>query len=125
MREIRIKSIPHKKHRKGIGITSGDWFTKDNIDYIKVSKMSDSRYELLVAVHELIEKSICEQDGITVNMVDKFDSSWKEHNNIEEPGNDPNAPYHKQHRIAEIVERLLAVELGVDWNQYDKEVMSL
>lgn len=125
MREIHIQSIPHKKHRKGVGVTSGDWFTKNNIDYIKVSKMSDPRYELLIAVHELIEKSICEQDGITVAMVDKFDYNWKEHDGISEAGNDPNAPYHKQHRIAEIVERLLAVELGVDWNQYDKEVMSL
>jgi hypothetical protein len=41
-----------------------------------------------------------------------------------EPGDDPRAPYHKQHVFAENIERLLAAELGVDWSAYDKEVSS-
>jgi hypothetical protein len=42
----------------------------------------------------------------------------------EKPGDDPRAPYHKQHVFAENIERLLAAELGVDWSAYDKEVSS-
>jgi hypothetical protein len=36
----------------------------------------------------------------------------------------PKAPYYRQHQIATAVERLLAVELGVDWGAYDREVSS-
>jgi hypothetical protein len=39
-------------------------------------------------------------------------------------GEDSKAPYYRQHQIATTVERLLAVELGVDWGAYDREVSS-
>ena len=41
-----------------------------------------------------------------------------------EPGNNPKAPYHQEHMFASKVERMLANELGVRWNAYDREVSS-
>ena len=45
--------------------------------------------------------------------------------NVDEPGDDPKAPYRKQHLIATGVEKLMAAELGVDWKAYDKKVNEL
>jgi hypothetical protein len=137
MKSILISTIPHHAHRKAAGETVGDWY-EDNIiiddmrgsikeeyyaeivDVIKVSKMSNVYYEFLVSLHEFVEMKLCEFAGVTEQQVDKFDESWKEHDNIEEPGNDPNAPYNCQHRIADVIERLVAIELGVDWNAYEE-----
>jgi hypothetical protein len=41
-----------------------------------------------------------------------------------EPGDDAKAPYHREHVFATKIERLLAVELGVNWRDYDREVSS-
>jgi hypothetical protein len=59
--------------------------------------------------------------------VDKFDRAYeakRKPGDDSELGDDPRAPYHKQHVFAEKIERLLATELGVDWPDYDKEVSS-
>ena len=40
-------------------------------------------------------------------------------------GADPNAPYHSEHVFAEIVERMLALELGVNWERYTAAVREL
>lgn len=125
MKPIHIRAIPHQDHRKEAGDTVGDWYTKFGSNVIEVSEMSDWRYEILVSIHELVEKVLCDHAGITEKQVDEFDFNWKEHDNIEEAGNDSRAPYHKQHKIANVIERLLAIELEVNWNEYEKEIMSL
>ena len=35
------------------------------------------------------------------------------------------APYYREHQFATCVERLLALELGVEWNKYDEVVSGL
>jgi hypothetical protein len=150
MKQIWISSIPYEKQRYR---TVGDWYESSNpilgkFTRIDVSEMSDERYEILVAIHELVEKVLCDKTGITEKQVDDFDMSQHEYENIrltfpedfsdkcrycdkkesehfDEPGNDPRAPYHKQHKIAEIIERLLAIELDVNWEEYEKEINSL
>jgi hypothetical protein len=95
---------------------------------IRVSQMSELRYEWLIAVHELVEALLCEKAGITPADVDEFDFAWQRiqaPGEVTEPGNDPIAPYHRQHRFASIVEELMAMELGVDWSSYSSEVNSL
>jgi hypothetical protein len=125
MKTIRIRSIPHESHRLEAGDTVGDWYEDvAKVIHIEVSEMSDTRYELLVAIHELIEKVLCDDAAIDEKEVDKFDSNWKEHDGIDEAGNDPDAPYHYQHKMADVVERLVALGLNVDWNKYNDEVMS-
>ena len=125
----RIVTIPHRAHRYK---TVGDWFKDaDGFDMIEVSAMSDPRYELLVAFHEFIESELCKQRGISEARVTAFDKKFEKerakflHSADAEPGNDPRAPYRKEHFTAETMERLLAVELGVDWAKYSVEVGKL
>lgn len=124
--KITIETIPHDQHRYP---TVGDWYFNDNGDLtIKVSQLSDWRRECLVAVHELVEVLICKQDGVSQESVDKFDKDFEAHrhpDNEDEPGDEPTAPYVKQHCIATGIERLLAANLGVNWKEYEQELNDL
>jgi hypothetical protein len=126
---IAIKTIPHSEHRYP---TCGDWWwTPDGDLEIRVSKMSDWRYEVLVGFHELCEVLICKHLGITQAEVDAFDIKFEAdrelgiHTEDEEPGDHKDAPYRVQHFIATNCERILALALGVNWADYDNEVVSL
>ena len=126
MQTLIISSIPHGEHRLEAGDTVGDWYKdKEGNTRIEVSEMSDPRYEFLVALHEQVEKVLCDHAGITEKQVDEFDFNWKEHDGITEAGIDIKAPYLPQHMIATQIERIVAEALEVDWEAYDKEVMSL
>ena len=46
---------------------------------------------------------------------ERAEGKWDEN---AEPGDDPRAPYKTEHCLAEIIERLVARELGVDWKQH-------
>lgn len=128
--QVHIHTIPHEKQ---VYPTVGDWRFNDAGDLdIYVSKMSDWRYEMLVAVHELVEVLLCKQRDIPQASVDDFDIAFEkireqfsETIGDQEPGNMVSAPYYHEHQLATSVERLLAVELGVDWDTYDAEVGSL
>ena len=123
--DIWIKVIPHDRQRYP---TVGDWYEQDGTLFINVSAMSDWRYQVLVAVHELVETAICRQRGITQEAVDSFDLAFEKaraEGNLDEPGDDPQAPYRREHFFATNVERLLADQLGVDWDAYDREVATL
>jgi len=120
---VKIEIIPHEKQRYP---TVGDWVFDDagNLT-IYVSKMSDWRREILVAVHELCETAMCKQDGVTQEEVDAFDKAYEANRpegDDSEPGDDPKAPYRRQHFVATNIERTLARELGVDWEDYADEV---
>lgn len=122
---IIIKTIPHSAQRYP---TCGDWLYEDGQLHIRVSKMSDSRFEFLVALHELVEVKLCEWSGVTQEMVDKFDMDYEKHrhpNDNSEPGDSPDAPYRFQHCLATGVERIVAAVLGVDWLEYEKAIDAL
>jgi len=122
--KIVIETIPHEQQRY---TTVGDWFfDKDGTLQIKVSALSDNKREMLIAVHELVEVLTCGYEGITQEVVDKFDMrfSFVEHPD-EEPGDSPEAPYKSQHCLATGIERILAAHWGVDWKTYEKELSDL
>ena len=122
---IIIETIPHKRQRYE---TCGDWYFRKGVLHIKVSKMSDWRREMLVAVHELVEVLLCKDRGITTAEVDAFDKAFEKARapgNEDEPGDDPKAPYRKEHFFATNIERLLSAELRVDWAKSDKEINGL
>lgn len=146
---IVAESIPHNTQRYP---TTGDWWFDDAGLQVRVSLMPDSRYELLVGIHEMIEAVLCQHAGIAEEKVSAFDKlyeDWREainehppgtHTNQElrqqfecnctptnesEPGDDSHAPYYKQHQIATGIERILAAELGVDWNAYEEANLAL
>lgn len=124
---IDIKTIPHNTQRYE---TVGDWyFNPDNNRLtIRVSCMRNKLYEFLVARHELDEAMLCVQRGINEKEVTLFDIQFEKNRkfgNTDEPGDDPAAPYRKEHFTATSFERLMAAELGVDWRKYEEAVNSL
>ena len=123
---IHIKTIPHKHQRYE---TVGDWFydERGNLQ-IRVSEMPDARFELLVAVHELLEALDCDEHGVEQEVVDQFDMQYERDRHIgddSEPGDSRMAPYYEEHQFATGVERLFAQRLGVNWRDYEKAVNEL
>lgn len=124
--KIIIETIPHKSHRYP---TVGDWFRdSENTLHIKVSEEIGDKSALLVALHELIEVTLCEERGITCDQVDKFDKAYENarpEGDESEPGDSPDAPYRREHFFATNIERLMAAEMGVDWSEYDASINAL
>jgi hypothetical protein len=122
---IVIDTIPHSQQRYP---TVGDWqIDKAGNLHVTVSKMSDQRYEFLVGMHEAIEAYLAIHAGVSPEAVDKLDRAYEAKRKLgddSEPGDDAKAPYHREHVFATKIERLLAVELGVNWSAYDREVSS-
>ena len=123
---ISIRTIKHDDQRYP---TVGDWIWSKNGDLIiNVSDMGNKKYEFLVAFHELIEVMLCKERGITQEEVDYFDIGYEAKRNFgdnSEPGDDTKAPYYNEHQFATCLERLMALELGVNWKEYDEKVNSL
>ena len=124
--KIIIETISHKEQAYP---TVGDWRRDaDGTLRIRVSEEIGDKHALLVAVHELIEVALCEDRGITMQAVDDFDKAFeaaRAPGNTDEPGDDPAAPYRKEHFFATSLERLFAAELGVDWMKYGEAVDAL
>jgi hypothetical protein len=125
--DIEVKVIPHSCQRYP---TVGDWifdraFTKLTI---YVSQMGDWRYHYLAALHEQVEAMQCYNDGVSEEAVSLFDIQYEKNrpeNDFSEPGNDPNAPYHLQHKLATSIEMQVAQALGINWEEYDAAVNAL
>ncbi len=124
--KVKIKTIPHQGQRYP---TCGDWYWEGDTLIIKVSKMSDWRYEALVAFHEFAEAMMCKEQNISEHDITNYDIDFEfqRANGVVdgEPGDSEHAPYRGQHFVATNLERILAHELGVDWSKYDKEVSNL
>jgi hypothetical protein len=123
MLKIHIETIPHEQHRYPM---VGDyWDESDGTLQVRVSEMGDPRYEFLVAFHELIEKELCRQRGISEPEVTRFDMQFEAereqglHGLTDEAGDAPDAPYRREHVFATNLERMLAHEMGVDWSTYE------
>lgn len=119
--KIRIQTIQHYLQRYN---TVGDWYKgkHDGSLNIEVSQMDNWRYEALIGIHELVEALLCIHEDITQEMVDAFDIAYDVTQGDGEPGDDPAAPYHRQHCIATGVERVLAPLFGVKWSDYERAI---
>jgi hypothetical protein len=131
MLHIYIDTIPHVEQRYP---TVGDYWVQPGLDTfptrheIRVSEMQDRDYEFLVALHELVEMYLCEKRGISEESITQFDKDFESKRakgNVDEPGNSLAAPYHAEHIFATTIEQLVAAELGVNWDDYDKTVNEL
>jgi hypothetical protein len=124
--KIVIDTTPHADQRYP---TVGDWWVEDDGTWhIRVSDMGDWRYELLVALHELVEFAICQHEKVSEQEITAFDVAFEKRRpegNVDEPGDEPAAPYQREHCIATGVERIVAALLGVKWKEYDEKVNSL
>ena len=108
--------------------TVGDWYDDGEHLTVKVADMGNDDYHLLVLIHELVEAYLCRKAGVKEEDVSAFDIEFEKNRkegNTDEPGDEPEAPYFLQHQSATRVERQLAAELGVNWNEYDEFVCNL
>ena len=126
---ITIETIPNDTQDYP---TVGNWKWKNENELeIFVSNMGNWKYEFLVAYHELLEVMLCKDRGITQKEVDDFDINFENerlaglHDIDEEPGYAIDCVYKKEHFMAEVVERIVADQLNVDWVMYDKTVQEL
>ena len=123
---INIETIPHENQRYP---TVGDYWYEDGLEQVRISKMMDWRYEILVTVHELVEMTITKHRGISEEAITAFDVAFEKDREAGlasgEPGDQPDAPYRREHFFATNLERLLAAELDVDWFEYDQYVNGL
>ena len=124
---ITIKTIPYREQRYE---TCGDYFlAPDGSTQFRVNEMGNADYEFLVSIHEQIEEHLTRRRGLKEPDIMAFDLAWEKereegkHGDDEEPGHDLRAPYHKEHVMAENIERMIALEMGVDWNAYGKAVI--
>lgn len=125
MKRVLLQSILHKHQTYE---TVGNYETAHGFSLISVSDMGNTQYEQLVAVHELIEMILTQARGISEQHITDFDKAFemiRQPGNTDEPGDDPRAPYQKEHQFATKIERLLAAELGIDWDTYEQTVMGL
>lgn len=64
-------------------------------------------------------------------MVDEFDFKFEQNDanrktpGGDEPGDEPKAPYHRQHSIATAFERILAERWGLNWKEKEAELYAL
>lgn len=120
--DILIRVIPESQMRPEVN--GADWYfdTEGNLQ-VRVSPMSDWRYETLLAIHEAVEAIMCKFNGVTQKSVDEFDLEYdKTHTFDLNAGDDPAAPYKLEHTFATAIERILAGVLKVDWLTYDTEL---
>lgn len=124
-----VEVIPHNEQRYE---TPGDWIVYPSGDIaVFVSDLGNWKYHALMGIHELSEALICREMGITQEQVDAFDKDFEvarangAHAVGAEPGAQPDAPYRVAHFIAETIERVLAVALGVNWDDYGFRVEAL
>lgn len=121
---IIIETIDHNKQAYE---TPGNWYYDENGDvHITVSK-TNSKYEFLIAVHELIEFTLCQLKGIDEKTVTDFDLRFEDMRKSfpdligkKEPGNDDNAPYFHEHAMATKLERWLADSILGDGGNYQE-----
>lgn len=123
MKYISIQFIPHSQQ---LYDTPGDWQAVEDVELsIQISQLPQ-QFELLLAIHELVEAWLCYFDHVTTQAVDSWDmgTKWAERG-FAEPGDDPLAPYHAQHLKALEIEWHAARVLGIDWEAYSAALASL
>lgn len=118
IKRIVISFIPQADQRYD---TVGDWFRDaDDTVHFRISQMGNPIHEQAVLLHEMAEFFRCERDGVSVEQVDAWDMG--EGKDLDEPGNDPRAPYHLQHVFATAIERAFIEGMGIEWGAYDAAV---
>jgi len=114
--KITLEVIPHEQQRLG---AIGDWWFEQNGDLqVRVSDLGDDRYNFLVLRHEMDEAILCQQAGITTEMVDEDQKNAADTDDPDSFSGYPGARLQKQHNDALAAEWIMSRLLGVDWESY-------
>ena len=124
MKRIEMQVIPHSEQRYD---TLGDyWIDEAGVWQFRVSDLGDWRYNYSVLLHEFVEFALLQYRGVPEATVLAFDLAVPEGGEFaDDPGCDPAAPYHAEHMMAERIERLLAPQLGVAFEDTFKAAIAL
>lgn len=124
-KRINIEFIDGKDQRYP---TCGDYWETDNSYEFRITKQDNSDKNILILIHEIVEYFLCTKKGISEKVITDFDLLWNQcagTNKADEPGNEGGkfelvgkAPYYKEHRFAENIERQIALEMDIDWSEY-------
>lgn len=108
----------------GRGFTGSDWFWDEQGNLqVRISRMSTWQREAALCIHETVEALLCKHNGVSQIAVDVFDHEFDAtHTSDLNAGDDPCAPYAKEHCLATAVERILIAEFGECWKDYDREL---
>lgn len=124
--KITIQSCPQERIRSN---QSGDWWAHGEHQYtIHVLDTLLPESQLAIAIHELIEAYLCRKNGVTDGDVCAFDEHYEaerkegKHKSDEEPGDDPGAPYRKEHAAATHVERAACHAFELSWQSHEQAV---
>lgn len=120
-----LTEVPHEKQRYE---TCGDWENYPNVTVITASRLANPDHMFVLQCHELLEAYLCRKRGISQAAVDAFDIAYEAKRpagDNSEPGDDPKAPYHREHTFATKIEKLIAKELGISWKEYEQVLYSL
>ena len=125
--EIYAKTVTMKEMVARYGCPSlGDyWRNHKDLINIRSLDIGNQDYEFLIMLHEMIEEYLCTKRGVKEQDIQAFDNEFDKKALECEPGDDPQAPYYKEHQIATIIERLVAYELGIDWEKYGTDLEKL
>lgn len=127
--EIHIKTMPHSA--QAYETVGNYWYDQDGVLQIRVSDMKNKRFEVLVAIHELVEQFITECNGIAEQDITDFDLAFESARKLglrmptEEPGFAESAPYRLAHSFATGIELAICGMTGINWTDYDNTVNSL
>jgi hypothetical protein len=119
---ITIQVVDPKEMRPLVDGVDWHWLPNGDL-MVQLAPMSDWRREVLLGFHEAVEAVLCKHNGVSQQAVDAFDVEYdKTHDTDCNAGDDPLAPYHREHTAATAVERILAYALSVQWGEYDAEL---
>ena len=112
--------------------TLGDYkIDKKGVLRITVADTGDDLFNELIAIHELLEELLTRHRNIKEEDIYKFDL-WVEEEvkagrypDDAEPGEHPKSIYRKEHLFAEKIERMVAKELKINWEEYSEHLNKL
>src|ERR1017187_469402 len=121
---INVNVIPHIEQRYD---TVGDWEFWEAPKYrhgltVRVSQSGHEATNILVAIHEIIEAYLCKANAVSGGQVDAWD---KDHLDSPDPGSIPGCPYYREHMFATMIERAMAAELNIDWDEHEARLEAL
>lgn len=136
---VRIEVIHHLSQRYN---TCGDWFLQQRNPIaapsyqellIRVSDTGNWKWNMALALHEFVEATLCTgaTPPVTAKQVDDFDIGWDAKPHLpeyDEPGDDVDAPYHKQHVDATQLEMEFFDDFphrANDWDLYERKLDEL
>jgi hypothetical protein len=127
--QINIEIVPLKEQRYD---TLGDYYYKKGVLHFKITDTGNPFYNKLILIHELVEQTLTEAKGIKEQTILRHDLEFEKlikDGKVDpdsEPGDHKNSPYRKEHRLAEVVERLMLNHLNREtFEEYNDKIFKI